>query len=74
MNQIFIKNENGKIIGSIDPSLITNSHVIGTDESSLTIVFNVNGSDVQFRGLSIDAINTFYTEYNNWLTSVNIGQ
>lgn len=73
MNQIFIKNESGKIIGSVDPTLITNTHVLGSDESSLTIICNVNGSDVQFRGLSIDCVNEFYKEYNDWLNRVNTG-
>lgn len=73
MNQIFIKHESGQIIGSVDPSLITNSHVLGTDESSLTIIFNINGSDVQFRGLSINCVNEFYAEYNKWLNRVSIG-
>lgn len=71
MHQIFIKNDLDKIIGSVDPSSIQTTHVMGNDNSNLTILLVMNHGEVQFRGISENSINGFYAEYDSWLTRMN---
>lgn len=71
MHQIFIKNDLDKIIGSVDPSSIQTTHVMGNDNTNLTILLVMNHGEVQFRGISENSINNFYVEYDSWLTRMN---
>lgn len=71
MHQIFIKNDLNKIVGSVDPSSIQTTHVMGNDNSNLTILLVMNHGEVQFRGISENSINAFYAEYDSWLTRMN---
>lgn len=71
MHQIFIKNDLNKIVGSVDPSSIQTTHVMGTDKSQMTILLAMNHGEVQFRGISENSINAFYAEYGSWLARMN---